>query len=193
MSSSSEHDTAEDIRLLAATAAGDRDAFRQVYTRYSAPLFSLAIRFVGDTGAAEEALQDAFLKIWKHAAGYDARKSQPFTWAVTIVRRTCIDHLRKRGRQPALVALPDGIDSSASFSTRETVRLNTESRETAERVQSALAAIVPPQRDALELALYSTLTHAEIAARLSQPVGTVKTWIRRGLVVLRDNLKESAP
>ena len=97
-----ENDPAEEARLLAATAAGDRDAFRRLYARYSAPLFSLALRFVHDTGTAEEALQDTFVKLWRHAGEYDSRKSQPFTWAVTILRRTCLDHLRKRGRRPNL-------------------------------------------------------------------------------------------
>lgn len=188
-----ESDPAEESRLLAAVAAGDRDAFRQFYTRYSAPLFSLAIRFVGDTGTAEEALQDTFVKIWQHAGDFDDRKSQPFTWAVTILRRTSIDHLRKRGRRPQFTVLPDDTDSPAALSTSETTRQTTEARETSERVQSALAALASPQRDALELALYSTLTHTEIAARLSQPVGSVKTWIRRGLLELRGNLKEIVP
>ncbi len=193
MPSSSENDTAEDIRLLVDTAAGNRDAFRQLYARYSAPLFSLAIRLVGDTGAAEEALQDAFVKIWRSAVGYDARKSRPFTWAVTILRRTCIDHLRKQGRQPVVVALPDETGVLAEFSAREITRQAAEANETNHLVSDALRAHASPRRDALELALFSTLTHAEIAARLSQPVGTVKTWIRRGLLELRDTLKETAP
>jgi RNA polymerase sigma-70 factor (ECF subfamily) len=193
MPASPETDVREEMRLLAAIAAGDRDAFRRLYAHYSAPLFSLAIRLVGDPSAAEEALQDAFVKIWSHAADYDARKSRPFTWAVTILRRTCIDHLRRRGRQPTLAVAPDDIEATVNYSTGETGRQFTETRETSERVQHALSAFAPPQREALELALYSTLTHAEIAARLAQPAGTVKTWIRRGLLELRDALKETVP
>jgi len=187
-----ETDSLEETRLLAAVATGDRGAFRQLYTRYSAALFSLAIRLVGDPGAAEEALQDTFVKIWHHAAGYDARKSRPFTWAVTILRRTCIDHLRKHGR-PGTLPLPDDTAATAGFFTPEIARQAAEGHETAELLRTTLATIAPPQRTALELALFSTLTQVEIAAQLAQPVGTVKTWIRRGLLDLRHTLTQSVP
>jgi RNA polymerase sigma-70 factor (ECF subfamily) len=191
--SSPENEVREEIALLAATGRGERAAFRELYTRYSASLLALAMRFVGDQGAAEEVLQDAFMKIWQHAATYDARLSRPFTWAVTIVRRTAIDHLRKHRRAPVLQVLPD-LDAPGApgeLSLRETARSTAEAHETAERVHTILTTIAPPQRDALELALFSTLTHAEIAARLAQPVGTVKTWIRRGLLQLRTSLNSA--
>jgi RNA polymerase sigma-70 factor (ECF subfamily) len=183
----------DEIRLLADVADGDRAAFRELYTRYSAPLFSLAVRLLGDNGAAEEALQDAFVKIWRHAGDYDPRKSRPFTWAVTILRRTCIDYLRKHRRAPLAVPLPDDDSAATELYTRENIRRTAETRETTELVRSTLSTIAQPQRSALELALYSTLTHSEIAARLSQPVGTIKTWIRRGLLDLRAALKEATP
>jgi RNA polymerase sigma-70 factor (ECF subfamily) len=182
----------EDARLLAAVADGDREAFRDLYARFSSPLFSLAVRLLGDTGTAEEALQDAFVKIWRHAANYDERKSRPFTWAVTILRRTCIDYIRKNGRSPGAVPLPEDAAASPEFSTRENIRQTTEVRETTDLVRSTLATLAHPQRTALELALFSTLTHSEIATRLSQPVGTIKTWIRRGLLDLRATLRETA-
>lgn len=183
-------EVADEVRLLAAVGKGDREAFRDLYSRYSTPLFSLAVRLVGDTGAAEEALQDTFVKIWNHAADYDARKSRPFTWAVTVLRRTCIDYLRKNSRAPAAVPLPEDDSTPTELSTGETIRLTAEARETSERAHAALAAIAPPQRTALELALFSTLTQSEIAKRLSLPIGTVKTWIRRGLLDLRATLGE---
>jgi RNA polymerase sigma-70 factor (ECF subfamily) len=184
-------EASEEIRLLADVADGDRAAFRELYTRYNAPLFSLAIRLLGDHGAAEEALQDAFVKIWRSAHAYDGRKSRPFTWAVTILRRTCIDYLRKHRRAPAAVPLPGDDFASPELQTRENIRRTTENREMTELLRSSLSTIARPQRNALELALYSTLTHSEIAARLSQPVGTIKTWIRRGLLDLRATLKDA--
>jgi RNA polymerase sigma-70 factor (ECF subfamily) len=193
MPSSAENEISDETHLLAGVATGDREAFRQLYARYSAPLFSLAIRLVGDTGAAEEALQDAFVKIWRHATSYDARKSRPFTWAVTILRRTCIDHLRKQRRFPVGTSLPADDIAPAEFHASETTRLTTEVNETTTRLHGALATLLSPQRDALELALFSTLTQAEIAARLAQPVGTIKTWIRRGLLELRARLNEPVP
>ncbi len=185
----SQNEVREETALLVAAGGGDRAAFRELYGHLSAPLFSLALRLVGDAGAAEEILQDTFVKIWRHAAGYDARKAQPFTWAVTILRRTAIDHLRRHHRAPVLDALPV---EDAVPGVSETARATAEAHETAERVRGLLATIEQPRRSALELALFSTLTHAEIATRLAQPAGTVKTWIRRGLLELRHTLSSTA-
>jgi len=184
---------AEEIALLAQAGAGDRDAFRRVYARYSGPLFALAVRLVGDPGDAEELLQDAFVKIWRNAAAYDARKSRPFTWVVTILRRTCIDHLRKRRRAPVTTPMPDGAGAPPDVAGADAVRLAVDNDDEADRLRGALAEIPPGQRSALELALFSDLTHAEIARRLEQPPGTVKSWIRRGLLGLRATLNNSAP
>lgn len=181
----------EEAGLLALTGRGDREAFRLLYSRYSAPLFSLAVRFVGNTGEAEELLQDAFVKIWKNATLYDSHKSRPFTWAVTIVRRTCIDHLRKRRRQPVITPLPDDAGATADYSTSDNGRQMTEAREDSARLVEALGKISINPRQALELALFSELTHSEIARRLEQPEGTVKSWIRRGMLDLRATLNDS--
>ena len=183
----------EEAGLLAQTGAGDREAFRQLYARYGGPLFSLALRLVGDSGEAEELLQDTFVKIWRSAAAYDSRKSRPFTWAVTILRRTCIDHLRKRRHLPVTTPLLADADATPDYSAGETVRHATEEREDSARVRGALAEIPPNQRRALELALFSEMPHSELAQHLEQPVGTVKSWIRRGLLGLRSTLTDPAP
>lgn len=178
--------------LLARIGRGDRDALGLLYTRYGSPLFSLAVRFVGDTGEAEELLQDAFVKIWRNAASYDSRKSRPFTWCVTIMRRTCIDHLRKRRSHPAATPLPDDAGARLGYSTNESGLQFAEARDDADRLEQALAGLSPNSRRALELALFSEMTHLEIAGRLQQPVGTVKSWIRRGLSDLRSTLTDPA-
>jgi len=183
----------EEACLLARSGAGDRQAFRLLYTRYSAALFSLAVRIVGDNGEAEELLQDTFVKIWRHASDYDPGKSRPFTWAVTILRRTCIDHLRQHRRVPATVTLSADDALSACPPAEETARQQAEASDDAARVIAALAELPPAQRRALELVLFSGLTHAEIAGHLGQPVGTVKSWIRRGLLGLRSALSPSHP
>ena len=182
----------EETDLLARIGAGNREAFRQLYLRYSRPLFSLAVRMVGDTGEAEELLQDAFVKIWRSAAAYDARKSRPFTWSVTILRRTCIDHLRKRRHRPQTSPLRDDPDTDSDLSASESVRPTLDAQDDAARIAAALAEIPANQRRALELAFFSEMTHVEIAARLTQPVGTVKSWIRRGLLALRTVLTDPA-
>lgn len=184
---------AEEANLLAQVGAGDREAFRLLYGRYGAPLLSLAARLVGNIGEAEELLQDAFMKIWSHADSYDPRKSRPFTWAVTIMRRTCIDHLRKRRRLPSTTPLLGDESAATEYSASDTVRRAAESSDDSERLQGALALTPQNQRHALELALFSGMTHAEIAQRLEQPVGTVKSWIRRGLLDLHSTLAEPNP
>jgi RNA polymerase sigma-70 factor, ECF subfamily len=181
----------EEAFLLSQSGAGDREAFRQLYSRYSAPLLSLGVRLVGNVGEAEELLQDAFVKIWRNAASYDARKSQPFTWAVTVMRRTCIDHLRKRRRLPVTTPLLDETMATADPAGNAT-RLAAEASDDSDRVHRAIAGVPPYQRRALELALFSELTHSEIARRLEQPVGTIKSWIRRGLLDLRTTLTDPA-
>ncbi len=183
--------SAEEAFLLARIGAGDRAAFRDLYARYSTPLFSFTLRLVGERATAEELLQDAFIKIWHHAGDYDPHKSRAFTWAVTIVRRTCIDHLRSRRSAPSFAPLPLETERCAEFTTAETARRTAEAHETTRNVDRALQNISGDRRRALELALYSELTHAEIARQLVQPIGTVKSWIRRGLLELRTTLAQA--
>jgi len=172
--------------LLAAIGRGDRNALRELYSRYSPVLFPLALRLLQDEGAAEEALQDSFVKIWRHAGAFDLRKARPFTWAVTILRRTCVDQLRRRGRNPATVPLAEATAPGGEFVADESTRLAAEAQDDAAQIRAAFAALPAPQRAVLELALFSSLTHPQIARRLAQPLGTVKTWIRRGLLALRE-------
>ena len=184
----------EEAVLLAQAGAGDREAFRLLYARYSGPLFSLAVRMLGDAGAAEEALQDTFVKIWHHAASYDTRKSRPFTWTVTIMRRTCIDQLRKREHRPVTAPLLVELhDATPDPTGRDSVREAAEGRDDSARLHGALTVLAPDIRQAVEFALFSGLTHSEIAQRLGQPVGTVKSWIRRGLLELRTTLNRDVP
>jgi len=180
----------EETCLLAQTATGDREAFRALYSRYGSPLYSLAVRIVGDTSDAEDVLQDSFIKIWRNAGSFDPRKSRPFTWAVTIVRRTCFDHLRKRRRLPPLAELPATASAAPGSYGGDNARQETEAHEDSGRLRGALAQIPANQRRALELALFTAMSHPEIAQALGQPVGTVKSWIRRGLLEVRNTLTE---
>jgi RNA polymerase sigma-70 factor (ECF subfamily) len=180
---------AAEARLLARIGTGDREALRELYACYKAPLFSLALRLLGNAGESEELLQDTFVKIWRHAAAYDARKARPFTWAVTILRRGGIDALRRRRRQVVTEPLRTEAESGAA---EEAARATAEAHEDADRLRGALAALPADSRRALELALFSELTQSEIARRLRQPVGTVKSWIRRGLLDLRSTLASPA-
>lgn len=190
--SSVEHQEAaiEEAFLLAQVGAGDNEAFRKIYDRYSTPLYSLGMRMLRQPAEAEEALQDTFVKIWNNASKFDARKSRPFTWAVTIMRRTCIDRIRKLKRTPESVTIEPTEDQD--WSTPEKVRETTVRHEMREQVETALKDVPDKQKRALELALFSGMTHSEIANALEQPLGTVKSWLKRGLFQLRTTLTKPA-
>lgn len=183
----------EETWLLSQIAKGEATALTKLYERYSAPLFSYALRLLGSTGDAEEVLQDAFVRIWRSAPSYDPNKSRPFTWAVTITRRLCIDRLRRRvSLNAAPLLADDALDETTAVSEYD-VRGDVEQRDDAARLRHALAAMPKAQREALELAMFSDLTHSGIAQRLAQPTGTVKSWIRRGLIDLKNLINEAKP
>lgn len=163
--------------------SGDREALRQLYDQYRHPLFAIAVRMTGDFGAAEELLQDCFVKIWRSAGSYDPSRARAFTWMVTILRRGCIDYLRRR-RLPAAEA------DAAEGSTGDVVRAAAAQHEKTEQVAHALENLAEGPRAALELALFGGFTYDEIARRLGRPLGTVKAWIRRGLVTVRSELQD---
>ena len=160
-------DDQAEAELLARIGAGEREAFRTLYGRMARPLFSMAMRILQNECDAEEALQDSFVKVWNGAARYDPRRSRPFTWAATIVRRASIDRLRKRRFF--------GEDSPemepAEASVGEAARSGAQESEARAEVRRRLAAAPDGPRRALELALYSGLSHAQIASELKAPPG----------------------
>ena len=170
MSPTEQHEAAiEESCLLAQVGVGDKDAFNEIYHKYATPLYSLGLRMLRNPSEAEEALQDTFLKIWNNAAYYDARKSRPFTWAVTIMRRTCIDRIRKRKRELEVTTFE--AEQDRDWSIPETVRQTAIQHEAREQVEDAMKDISPNQKRALELALFSGMTHSEIAKAMKQPLG----------------------
>ncbi len=177
--------------MLAAVATGDQKAFSQLYDRLSGPLYSLALRMLGDAAEAQDALQDVFLQIWRRSAAYDSAQSSVFTWAVLITRSRVIDRLRARGRRLRVLVDPGDEDTEAAASDAsagQTAADNANRNDEAARVRSILNELQPDQRQAIELAFFSDLTHHEIAERLNQPLGTIKARIRRGLLRLRERI-----
>jgi RNA polymerase sigma-70 factor (ECF subfamily) len=186
-----------DQQLVVRIANGDPAAFSLLYDRLSGPLYSLALKMLGDAAEAEDALQDVCLQIWRRAATYDSAQSSVFSWAVLFTRSRVIDRLRSRGRRMRVVTASvddennniEVVEASIAESAADTVNKNEE----ATRVRSVLATLPTDQREAIEMAFFSELTHHEIATRLNQPLGTVKARIRRGLLQLRDRLRRSSP
>lgn len=178
----------EQTRLVAAMARGDKAAFARLYDQLAGPLFSLALRILGERGEAQELLQDIFLQTWRTAASYETGRGTVFSWLATLTRNRAIDRLRMRQRRSTLLAegAPDlqpaamagDHDSAGSLWQRERVAA----------VRSALAELTADQRQALELAYFGGLTQQEIAAKLNEPLGTIKARIRRGLLRLKDRL-----
>tara|TARA_Y100000588_G_scaffold64115_1_gene63871 strand:+ start:7078 stop:7656 length:579 start_codon:yes stop_codon:yes gene_type:complete len=182
--------TIEESFLLTKVGVGDSQAFEELYTRYSTPLYSLGLRMLNNPSEAEETLQDTFVKIWNNAASYDARKSRPFTWSVTIMRRTCIDRIRKLSRELDVINFE--AEQDRDWVLPETVRESAENHETRENVEKMMKDFSPNQKKALELALFSGMTHSEIAKSMEQPLGTVKSWLKRGLFQLRTTVTKPA-
>jgi len=180
-----------DARLVARMAEGDQAALSDLYDRHRGVLFALALRVLRDRGEAEEALTDVFLQAWRAAGSFDSRRGPVTSWLVTLARSRAIDRLRARGRRDAAHAslAQEGAGTTVgSVTPAADPALHVEGLSKRRRIGAALAALSAPQRSAIELAYYGGLSHSEIAEKLGEPLGTIKTRIRQGLMTLRDNL-----
>ncbi len=166
--------------LLVAVARGDRPALRALYQRQSVRLFGIANAILRDREAAADALQDAFLRVSQRAGQFDPARGEAGAWLAGIVRHAALDLARRRGREmpsddPALG------DRAVDPEALEAVEAAAEGR----RLRDCLATLEEKNRRGIVLAFVHGLSHAEVAARLDLPLGTVKSWIRRGLLQLR--------
>ena len=173
-----------DEQLIGAVANGDEQALAEVYDRLGGVAYRLALRVLRDPSLAQDAVQDAFLTMWRTAAGFDERRGKASTWLLTIVHRRAVDLVRREDRRRA--APLDDAPAASGDATDETVEVREERR----RVQAALAQLTPDQREALELAYYGGLTQSQLADRLGIPLGTVKSRMFTGLSKLRDLLDQ---
>jgi len=172
--------------LLTRVAGGDERALADFYDRLSPLAYGMALRIAGRPDLAEDAVQEAFLRVWRRAEHFDATRGGPRAWFLRLVRNVVIDHLRARGsrdrtevrsaEQGDVNPAPERPDEAAMRSER------------ASRVRAALAELPQEQRRAIEIAYFEGLSHSEIAAREQTPLGTVKTRIRDGVLKLRTAL-----
>jgi len=196
-----------DAELMARVAAGDEQAFGAVYDRHARALYGTVIRFLRDSGAAEDVVQETYLAMWTRSESYSPEAGSLIGWLLTIARHRAIDRLREQSRQPSVIALApagpggeendlerllalgrpvafaDAIDGPSDSAERGWVRAV---------VRAAIDEMPEQERQALELAYDDELTQAEIAERLGWPIGTVKTRTRRALLRVRAML-ESVP
>jgi RNA polymerase sigma-70 factor, ECF subfamily len=173
--------------LLAAIAAGDRSAFRQLYDCTSAHLYGVAVRILRDRETAREAVQEAYVNIWRRAADFSPERGTPLVWMGAIVRNRCLDMVRR-----ARPAVP--IDDAPGRETWQdpaplpdaAVIQSAEAR----RVSGCVERLGEQPRRAILLAFHGGLTHEEVAATMRAPLGSVKSWIRRGLVQVKECLSQ---
>lgn len=178
-----------EIELLRQVGQGDRRSFEQLYERFSGVLFSIAYRMLNTQEAAEDVLQDVFVQIWKKAPLFDPTRGRPMTWAVTLTRNKAIDLIRSAQRRSGLhdTMLREKralryFDDRSSFDA-------VASDEMSKLVRAAIEKLSKEQRVAIELAFVASMTQAEIAEYLDQPLGTIKARIRLGMLALREMIE----
>jgi len=178
-----------DAELMRRMGQSDREAFAQLYDRFSRPLFATALRVLSNSSEAEDIVQDVFLALWEKASDFDSTRGSAFAWAVTLTRNRAIDRVRMRKRRNELLATTTDEDAgilpaSAGVSSPEELVF----KEQAGVIRAAVAALPAEQQCAVELAFFGGFTQQEIAEKLAEPLGTVKARIRRGLLRLRETL-----
>jgi len=179
-----------DVDLLQKITARDPEALACLFDRYRRMVHALALRILRNRDEAEETLLDVFHQAWRQASWYDPGRGSVGAWLVTICKSRCFDRLRAQGRRATAEtalqreALGSGAGGIASESPEESAEAALKRR----RIMGALGALSESQRRAIELAYYGGLSHSEIAARLGEPLGTVKTRIRQAMITLRESL-----
>ncbi len=184
-------------QTLSRVALGDRVAFRTLYDQAGAHLLGVILRINSDRAQAEELLQEVFIKIWNAASSFDAQKAQAMTWMTSVARNRAIDSLRRRQTEP------HEVRSRHSADDEEEDMLNQFASDApgpmellgqavqAKAIKVCLGGLNREQQQSLALAFYEGLSHAEVAEHLGQPLGTVKSWVRRGLQGLRTCLERA--
>lgn len=168
--------------LLKSCAQGNESALGELYKLSAPQLFALAVRMLRRTDWAEEVMQECFVSIWQNAARYSAEQSQVMTWMSRIVRNRCIDYLRRPDLE---VPDPDGfiVEAWADEAPGPLARL--EASDDGRRIANCMAELESSQRKAIALSFFDDLSQSEIAQRMGSPVGTVKSWLRRGMQRLK--------
>jgi RNA polymerase sigma-70 factor, ECF subfamily len=181
-------EAALDASLVQQLLQRDMRAFEQIYDRHSRLVYGLVYRIVQQAGTAEEVVQDVFLQLWRNAARYDASRGPFLPWLLTMARHRALDTLRlkserQRRREDQTEELP-GVCAAPQFEKQ------LDEKRRAVQVRELMTSLQPQQKRAIELAYFEGLSHTEIAATLKEPLGTVKSWIRNGLMRLREGLRE---
>jgi len=165
------------MALLSAIRTGDEQAMAALYDRYSAIVYSIALRVLGDTGKAEDILQEVFMQLWRNPGGFDSSRGHLAPWLAVIARNRAIDLLRKHHSEADIEDVVVSVEPDMAGEAERARAM--------EKVRGTLGAMPPAQRAALEMAYFEGLSHTEISAKTGEPLGTIKTRIRAGLLALR--------
>ena len=185
-------------QLLSQSALGDRSAFKRLYELSSGHLFAVLLRIQRDRSVAEDLLQEVYISAWKAAGSFDAQQAQPLTWLTHIARNKAIDSLRRAKSQPRLESMhrdddddrPDAVERLADDAPGPVALL--ERASDARQLGQCMQGLSASQRQSVALAFFDGLSHAEVAERLRQPLGTVKSWVRRALMTLKTCLQRAS-
>ena len=177
MSGTQAADHKDDLALISRMRAGDQSAMADLYDRYSGVVYGVALRVLANTTAAEDVVQEIFLQLWRKPDSFNAERGRLGPWLAVIARNRAIDHLRKRPLEDDIDELPisTGIDLESDSAQKLAI----------EKIRGVLAQLPQDQRKALEMAFFEGMTHSEIAGKTGEPLGTIKTRIRTGLLALR--------
>ena len=174
--------------MLIATGGEDRAAFARVYRLTRSKLFGICLRICGERQAAEDVLQDVYVTIWKRAGAYEPGRASPLAWLATIARNRAIDWRRAQGRR-IVVPVEDAPPLADPDPDAQAMLLLDEEER---RLHGCLDRLSDAQANAIRTAFLDGLTYAELAERRSVPLGTVKSWVRRGLMRLKECLDDDA-
>ncbi len=185
------HAVGSDTPLIERLQRREPQALAELYDRYGRVVYSLIVRVVRDRGTAEDLVQETFLRVWNRVQGFDAHKGSIVPWLLAVARNRAIDHLRSAGGRSERSAVEfEESDHPALYTNMERDILNADRTR---RVKAALEKLSPNQRQVIELAYFEGLSQTEMAERMGQPLGTVKTWVRTALKNLRDDLGTAVP
>jgi RNA polymerase sigma-70 factor, ECF subfamily len=183
-------DVSLDATLARRLLQKDVEAFEQLYERHSRIVYALVLRILQQGSTAEEVVQDVFLQVWRNARHYDERRGPFIPWLLTLARNRALDRLRlKSERQRRQEAQTEAFPPLLEVPQFEQ---NLDEKRRAERVRALMASLHPQQKKAIELAFFEGLSHSEIAKSLKEPLGTVKSWIRNGLLRLKERLQATS-